>query len=208
MSRTAIYKCQNAYQGVPHDQTKQYRADVVEPIIYEILAEYVGKLQGSEDMLLQIAEHNNKERKRKEHDLETARKELEKIKSNISVMEEHIPDAMTGAYPLTLEDLVRNIDVQKEKEKKQIEIVQEKETVLQNTAVTPKEWEDIEKKIPTWQEMFLFADTSTKRVLVNKVMERIDITKETVIIRFKISLEEFLPKSRITGNGVVSEQRL
>ena len=73
---------------------------------------------------------NNVEKKRKERDLETARKDLEKIKNNIRIMEEHIPDAMTGEYPITLEDLARNIDTQKEKEKMQMNIVKEKETIF------------------------------------------------------------------------------
>ena len=207
-SRTAIYKCQNAWQGVPHDKAKQYRADKIEPIVYEALAEYIGKLQENENIFAQIGENNSIEKKRKEKDLEMAKKELEKIENNIRVMEEHIPDAMTGTYPLTLEDLVRNIDMQKSKKQKQLAVVQEKEMILQNTAVTAKDWEDIRSRIPTWREMFLHADTPTKRVLVNKLIERIDITREKLVVRFKISLDEFLPKSRITGNGVVSEQRL
>lgn len=207
-SRTAIYKCQNAWQGVPHDKTKQYRADKIEPIVYEALAEYIGKLQEDENVFAQIAENNSIEKKRKEKDLEMAKKELEKIENNIRVMEEHIPDAMTGTYPLTLEDLVRSIDIQKSKKQKQLAVVQEKEIILQNTAVTAKDWEDIRSNIPTWREMFLHADIPTKRVLVNKLIKRIDITRERLVVRFKISLGEFLPKSRITGNGVVPEQRL
>ncbi len=204
-SKTAIYKCQNAWQGVPHDKTKQYRADVVEPIVFESLAEYIGKLQDNENVFERIVENNRDEKKRKEEDLEMEKKQLEKIRRGIRVMEEHIPDAMTGEYPLTLEDLVRNIDTQKDKEQKQLAVVQEKETALQNTAVTAKDWEDIKGKIPTWREMFLHADTPTKRVMVNKLIERIDITREKLTIRFKISLEEFLPKSRMGLNKVVSE---
>lgn len=207
-SKTAIYKCQNAWQGVPHDKTKQYRADMVEPIVFESLAEYIGKLQDNEDVFERIVENNRDEKKRKEEDLEMEKKQLEKIRRGIRVMEEHIPDAMTGEYPLTLEDLVRNIDTQKDKEQKQLAVVQEKETALQNTVVTAKDWEDIKSKIPTWREMFLHADTPTKRVLVNKLIERIDITREKLTIRFKISLEEFLPKTRISNNGVVPQQRL
>lgn len=207
-SRTAIYKCQNAWQGVPHDKTKQCRADKVEPIVYEALAEYIGRLQENENVYAQIAENHSMEKKRREKELETARKELDKIRNDISVMEDHIPDAMTGTYPLSLEDLARNIDAKKVKEKKQAAVVREKETMLNNTSATAKDCEEIRKKIPTWREMFLRADIPTKRVLVNKLIERIDITREQVIIRFKISLEEFLPKSRITGNGVVPQQRL
>ena len=77
-------------------------------------------------------------------------------------------------------------------------MTREKELILQNTAVTVKDWEDIRKKIPTWHKMFLNIDTSSKRVLVNKLIERIDITRELVTIHFRISLEEFLHKSRMS----------
>ena len=115
---------------------------------------------------------------------------------------------MTGEYALSLDKLSLLIDKKTEQEKQQIDAIREKEAILQNTAITANDWEDIRKKIPTWREMFLHADTPTKRVMVNKLIERIDITREKLTIRFKISLEEFLPQSRITDNGVVPEQRL
>ncbi len=207
-SKTAIYKCQNAWQGVPHDKTKQYRADMVEPIVYGALAEYIGKLQENDNIFEQIAANNSMEKKRKEKELCVAKKKLEKIRREINIMEEHIPEAMTGEYALSLDKLSLLIDKKTEQEKQQIDAIREKEAILQNTAITANDWEDIRKKIPTWREMFLHADTPTKRVMVNKLIERIDITREKLTIRFKISLEEFLPQSRITDNGVVPEQRL
>ena len=190
---------------MPHDKTKQYRADVIEPIVYEALAEYISKLQENENIYEQITANNNVEKKRKEQDLETAKKELEKIRRDIHIMEEHIPEAMTGEYALSLEKLNRLIDKKTEQEKEQMSVVQEKETILQNTTITAKDWEDIRHQIPTWKEMFLHADTATKRVLVNKLIERIDITRERLVVRFKISLDEFLPQSRISNNEVVPE---
>ncbi|MCM1178696.1 MAG: recombinase family protein, partial [Clostridium sp.] len=62
--------------------------------------------------------------------------------------------------------------------------------------------------LPTWRELFLHADTPTKRVLVNMLIERIDITKEQIVVRFKISLDALLPQSRMDGNGVVPRQGL
>ena len=44
-SKTPTYKCQTAWQGVPHDKQKQIRADKIEPIIFEALAAYIEKLQ-------------------------------------------------------------------------------------------------------------------------------------------------------------------
>lgn len=207
-SKIAIYKCQNAWQGVPHDKTKQFRADKIEPIVYEALAEYISKLQENENIFEQIIENNNKEKQRKARDLETEQKNLDKIRQNISIMEDKIPEAMTGEYALSLDDLVRNIDRQKVKEQEQLEVVYQKQQELQNATVTTTDWEDVKNKIPTWHELLLNADTATKRVLVNKLVERIDITKERIVIRFKINLNDFFTQPRMTSHFGVPWKRL
>ncbi len=74
-------------------------------------------------------------------------------------MEDKIPEAMTGEYALSLDDLVRNIDRQKAKEQEQLEVVYQKQQELQNATVTTTDWEDVKNKIPTWHELLLNADT-------------------------------------------------
>ena len=54
-------------------------------------------------------------------------KPIVEIQKKIDVMEENIPQAMTGEYPLSLEDLVRLIDKQKDMYRKQQEIIKQKE---------------------------------------------------------------------------------
>jgi len=39
------------------------------------------------------------------------------------------------------------------------------------------------------------ADTATKRVLINKLVDRIDVTEEQTSIHFRISMDEFLSKA-------------
>lgn len=207
-SKIPIYKCQNAWQGVPHDKTRQFRADRIEPIIYQALAEYISHLLKNEDILEEITNNNNTEKQKRNKDFIAEQKKLEKIQRDIAIMEEHIPDAMTGEYPLTLDDLVRNIDTLRKKEQEQLAVVQQKESDLQNSTVTSEDWENIKTSIPTWHELFLYADTPTKRVLVNKLIERIDITRERMVVHFKISLDEFLPQSRMNAHGVVPQQGL
>ena len=63
---------------------------------------------------------------------------------------------------------------------------------LKSASVTIDEWEDKKNKIPTWQDVFLNADVATRRVLVNKLVERIDVKKTEVIIRFKINRNDFI----------------
>ena len=207
-SKIAIYKCQDAWQGIPHVKTDSYRADKIEPIIFEALAKYVGKLQSNENIFVEITKNQNSERKQKEKELTKAKKELEETNRKISVMQSNIPNAMTGEYPLTLEELVAIINEHKEKAKIQTSNVQKIELEIKDVSVTINEWEDIKTKIPTWQNVFLNADVETKRVLVNRLIERIDVKKDEVIIRFKINLNDFFHQPRISDGFGVPEQRL
>lgn len=191
-SKSPIYKCQNAWSGVPHDETNQFRADRIEPVIFEAMASYIGMLQENENVFDEIEKNNDKERIHREAELKKEKAELSKILKNIEVMEEKIPFAMQGKYPLSLEELVTLIKKQKENYEKQKKKIEEKEDILSQNKVSREEWDELRKSIPTWREVFLNADSATKRVLVNKLIERIDIKKDEVIIKFKINLSEFM----------------
>ena len=204
-SKIAIYKCPNAWNGIPHDKTKQYRADQIEPMVFEALAEYIGKLQENEDVFTQIEENQNQQKAVKQSELDKEQSELENIQSKIAVMESNIPNAMTGDYPLSLEELAGIIRKHKELEKKHKRIVEEKKAELDAMKVSMDDWENIRTKIPTWQDVFWNADTTTKRVLVNKLIERIDITKDNINIRFKINLNDFFTLPRFTDYHDVPE---
>ena len=204
-SKIAIYKCPNAWNGIPHDKTKQYRADQIEPMVFEALAEYIGKLQENEDVFTQIEENQTHQKAVKQSELDKEQSELENIQNKIAVMESNIPNAMTGDYPLSLEELAGIIRKHKELEKKHKRIVEDKKAELDAMKVSMDDWENIRTKIPTWQDVFWNADTTTKRVLVNKLIERIDITKDNINIRFKINLNDFFTLPRITDYHDVPE---
>ena len=52
-----------------------------------------------------------------------------------------------------------------------------------------------QSNLPTWKQVFREADIQTQRVLVNKLIDRIDITKEQMVVRFKINPKDFLPRN-------------
>ena len=191
-SRKPIYKCQAMGQGVPHPPMKQIRADQVEPIVFQVLAEYVGKLQENETVFEQILKNQKLETYTLEQNISREQKILEVILEKISILEDKIPEAITGNYPLSLEDLVQNIKRQKEKAQKQKKGIKDLEMKWNRASVSAQDWETFRRKIPSWQDIFLNADAFTKRVLVDKLIERIDITDEEVKIRFKIDLDGFL----------------
>lgn len=204
-SKKPIYRCHMAQQGVPHNKTKQVQAEIIEPIIFQALAEYISKLQENEDTFDQILHNQNKEKKINEKMLAQEKQKLKDIQNDRKTLEYNVPKAMTGNYAFSVEDLASFIQEHKKQEQNQIEIIQQMEFELKNDTVSIEDWESIRSKIPTWKDLFLNADTASKRVLVNKLIERIDFKKDEIAIYFKISLENVLPQSRMTNNESVSE---
>ena len=190
--KVGLYKCQDMLSGTVHPGRGFYRADRIEPIVFSAISEYIGKLQENENVFREIEVNKQAEKRRMNSELDKDRQELAKIQKKIDVMEENIPQAMTGEYPLSLEDLVRLIDKQKDMYRKQQEIIKQKEKKMENMDVSITEWDYLKKQIPTWQQVFLKADAHTKRVLVDKLIERIDIKEEQITIRFRIRLEDFI----------------
>lgn len=193
--KIGLYRCQNAWSGVTHPGRWYYRVDKVEPIVFNAISEYIGRLREKDDIFEEIEANKQIEKKAAKTDLEKEKQELAKIQRKIDVMEENIPQAMAGEYPLTLDDLIRLIDKQKEAYSKQQELIKQKESKFKNMDGSISKWEYLRKQIPTWQQVFLDADSHTKRVLVNKLVERIDIVERQITIRFRIRLEDFITKN-------------
>lgn len=201
-----VYRCQRAREGIPHQGFTQYRADMVETVVFDSLLEYIGRLQEKEDVFETIERSQSMEKKAQETELKRLKKELEKTVQGITTMEQHIPEAMTGDYALSLEELVAVIHRQQEKKEEQEAQIQEKKERLQQMAVTAGEWEELRTQIPTWQQVFKEAGRETQRVLVNRLIDRIDVTDNQIVIRFKINLNDFLPRMS-DGSGTTPCKR-
>ena len=185
-SRVPAYKCQGICQGIPHEKQSKLQANKIEPIVFEAIAEYIGKLQEQEDAFVQIRDSQNQERKRKREELNREKKVMEELERKIAIMEEKIPNAITGEYPLSLDELVNLIKKEKEKKEQQDREIQQKEKEVEDMMVFMQDWEELRQRIPTWQEIFLHAKTPVKRALVNKLIERIDVKDTEIHIWFKI----------------------
>lgn len=195
-SRIPIYRCQNAKQGMPHSGSSQFHAVKLEKIIFDFIGLYINGLQKQEDILSEILKNQQKETERRKTDLRKEQQRLEKIQKEIEILERSIPEAMEGNYALTLEELagiLRRHQQIEEKQKEKIEAI--------NIRLNEEEFLNKERKenYPDWQQILREADIGTKRALVNKMIERIEITREEIVICFMITKEEYL--SRITDGS-------
>ena len=200
-SKTPIYRCQAVREGELHAPVSaQYKAEEIEQIVFEQISTYISSLQDNVNAFKEIKEINAEKQRAKEVEIQKDTQELHKIQSGIDIMEEKLPLAMTGDYVLTLEELASAIRKQKEKLALCKEKIEQKEEQLKQIGIDYGEWKELEKNIPTWKEIFYHADVPTKRVLVNKLIEKISITDEQIVITFKINLDDFLKRRTISDS--------
>ena len=200
-SKTPIYRCQAVREGELHAPVSaQYKAEEIEQIVFEQISTYISSLQDNVNAFKEIKEINAEKQRAKEVEIQKDTQELHKIQSGIDIMEEKLPLAITGDYVLTLEELASAIRKQKEKLALCKEKIEQKEEQLKQIGIDYGEWKELEKNIPTWKEIFYHADVPTKRVLVNKLIEKISITDEQIVITFKINLDDFLKRRTISDS--------
>lgn len=204
-----IYKCPTAWQGVPHNKNNQFSAERIERIVYDAIGKYIDQMQKQQDLYRVVRENNQKEKQAFGQKRKNAQAELDKIKSDIEVMKSHIPDAMTGNYPLSVEILADTIKNFEEKQKAKENELKEMEIHMENMGLENEDILSVCEAFPTWKEVFLKADKQTKRVLINKLIEKIIIIREKITIKFKINLEniKYSSENKTRGSSIPGTTR-
>lgn len=191
-SKIPIYKCQTAQQGMPHNKVKQFKADKIEETVFEYISEYINSLQDKQDIFNKIMSNNENEKKVIEQKINKIKQDIKKQKEKIDVMKEHIPDAITGDYPLSLELLSDTIAKFEEGLKKLNEELKETEKQYDSVQINQDEWENTKNMIISWKDVFTSADKAKKRVLINQLVEKIIIKEDEILIKFRVNLDFFL----------------
>lgn len=208
-SKIPAYKCQTAWAGVPHDKTRMFRADKIEDIVFKYVAQYISVLQDNSEVYEKIQTNNKKEKESFNQRIKKEKQELKKITDGIEVMKSHIPDAMLGNYPLSVEVIADTIKQFEEKEKIQKQKIQELEQQYEEMEIEEQDWDEVCKIIPSWIEVFNDADKKTKRVLINKLVDKVIVKKDEITVKFKINLSKPRHRqSRMSGYNGVSKQRI
>lgn len=191
-----LYRCPVARGGISHGRTAQFRADLLEHIIFDCAAGRIDALLREEDM----AGLYRKELLFRQKKLETERrrfqKELSGLTLDINVLREHIPDAVAGNYPLPVEELsdaLRRCTEQKSLLERKIrdtegalkELEDNHDRLFHTNPVVQNGAGTKGAVLPTWPQLFLQASPEAKRVIINRLAERIEVTGTRIVIRFR-----------------------
>lgn len=185
------YKCtQKANASLKCEGSALYRADEIEPIIFTEVNKYMNKLKQS-NVYTDILKNQEKSRKAILKEVESIQKEIQSIDSDIKALEDNIPQALTGKGLFSAERLYTLLQ-EKESQRKSIQArLDQKQQEYNSTSLTHKDIDKFSQIIPNWEKEFTSSPIHIKKVLLEKIIERIDIYKDEIKITFKISEEAF-----------------
>lgn len=190
VSKIPIYRCQLGAQGIPHPGKINYKADDIENIVLKELYDFLIQLQKDQDIIEKIKEKQKHKKTEEKIELEKQKAILLQIQNKIDVLEESIPDAITNQYPLSLPDLTELIKKQKNKKEEQIAVIKSIEAKIESEQKMELDYNALYEEIPTWKDIVKNADSDTKRVLVNKLIKKIEVKENEVSIEYNYDLRK------------------
>lgn len=189
------YKCtQRANASINCQGSALYKADEIEPIIFSEINKYMTNLKQS-NLYEDILKNQEKTRKSIQKEIASIEKELKSIQADIETLELQIPQALRGEGVFSAEKL-SDLLAQKETQKSEIQNdLTQKQQEYDSTELTNKDMNRFTQIIPNWSQEFNEAPTHIKKVLLSKIIERIEIEKDRIKIIFKISESDFQNES-------------
>lgn len=193
-SLATIYKCNNSWSGVPHKgiASVSYKAEEIEKIIVNEILKYISVLGDNTQILKEINSQQESEKELFLLEISKKKKELVKIENGINIIKSHIPDAMIGDYVMTIEELTDAIRLQNNNADLKRNEITSLQDEVERMEIDYSKIDEIKKSIPSWIEILNSSDGASKRVIINKIVKRIGITKENINIKYRINLNELL----------------
>lgn len=179
-----MYRCRNGDGRADHP-TALFHADRMEDAVFQCLGECIGRLLEHDDAAAAVFEKQKIRKKIAEAEWKKEEEILRRLRKGIEVMEGKIPDAIAGRCGFTAEELAEAVRSQRKKVLEQEQAVQRSRERRNKLVENAEKREAIRKAIPPWNQIFQEANPDTKRVLVQRLVERIQVTREQIRIRFK-----------------------
>ena len=185
------YRCTKIANGSLECQGKAYyRSEEIEPIIYSVVTSYLNSLKES-DTCDDIMKLQEEQRARLEKEKASLIKSLKSAQNDIATLQENIPSALRGESVFSAKQLSSMI---KDKEKKIAELkrqIDSKDKEYQDTQLRKEDLKSAGSIISNWGELFMSCSIAEQKVMLSKLIERIDIKENDIKIKFRISMEEF-----------------
>lgn len=185
------YRCTSIANGSLSCQGKTYyRAEEIEPIVYAVVISYLNQLREAdtkEDIRKLWEEQILRVRTEKESFI----KEQKAIQKDIATLKENIPVTLRGEGMFRVEELSLLLQGKEQRLSELQQLVEKKETEYEQLELKKKDINETGEIISNWGELFMQCSIPERKVMLSRIIERIDIWEDEVKIRLQISKDEY-----------------
>ena len=195
------YRCINkANATIDCTGKSYYRSEEIEPIVYGAVTTYLDSLKKA-DIYDEILAMQEIEREKIKKEVSKLKNQIDSVKKDIETLELNIPSALRGEIPLSVNKLSEMIKDKEENRVKLERSMEEKVSELEKMRINQKDISSIGSIVSNWGEIFMESSIPEKKVMLAKLIERIDILDDDIRIKFKINLADYMEGlPRITSN--------
>lgn len=189
-SITRYYKCQTRHSGSFCTGIYSVKANDLEEMVYGVVRDYLSILEDNSMVLKKITEFKEAEYENQKLHMKNLQKKVKTIEEDAKTMKEFLPKVLRGEMPLSIEMFQEQLNSMNTKRQAILEEIR----ALSPRHVNAKELEiqtkQLKLQLPTWREAFDRADYATKRMIINKLIKRIEVSKDSIKIFVRIHLGE------------------
>lgn len=188
------YRCQSRQQGEGCRGKTSYRADNLEPEVYEFVQGYLEQIENNEEFLKKYQLTKTKEKGENKKRLQSLKRQLQESERSQNTYEEKLPLVLRGEIGIPIEDFYQFIAKEKEKQETLRESIEMVQSELNSCEEDTDSLYRLMKEIPSWKDLFDEADVPVKRMIINKLIDRIDVWDNELKISVKINAEGVLSR--------------
>ncbi len=185
------YKCVNAATGkMECHSADTYVAGKIEKVVIDKIAVYLRHLPAS-DVKQELEERQRTAARRRKSSEDTYNRRKAKLQSDITVMQDKIPDILRGDIALSL-SMVTELIADKKNQLMALEseyreglsCLEEKE----GGAYGP---DGVSTVISDWDTRFVTAPPDIQKTIIHRIVDRVEVRRDGLTIKLKIDVNDF-----------------
>lgn len=193
-SVVGYYRCQSRQQGEGCTGKASHRADNLDSEVFDFVRGYLEQIEDNEEFLKKYEVTKAKEQSDNKKKLQNLKRQLKESERSQKTYEEKLPQVLRGEIGIPTDDFYQYIEDEKEKQKTLRGGIERLQSELSHVDEDADSLSRLIKEIPSWRELFDEADVPVKRMIINKLIDRVDVWDDELKIRVKIDAEGILPR--------------
>jgi DNA invertase Pin-like site-specific DNA recombinase len=186
-----FYVCQGKESGRVKCDNKNYASSRIEGAVIKQLYHYLDSI-GSMDIESELMNTQKQQMKRVEKDIKGKKETVNKLGNDIQLLKNEILNVLKGTSKFSEEILSEQIEIKTMELDEQRAELNELIVGMEDLKTENQDAVKFKQLIPTYKKLFETADIPTKKMLLPKFIERIDVDQNNLDVTIKIKRAELL----------------